>query len=61
MFNVAYRTLLVKFCGLKFYFVDFNGMFIFSNMVSENACALQSQEKYYFSKQNITSNILQIK
>ena len=56
MFNVAYRTLLIVF-----YFVDFNGMFIFSNMVSENACALQSQEKYYFSKQNITSNILQIK
>ena len=26
MFYVAYRTLLV-FCVLKFYFVDFNGMF----------------------------------
>ena len=24
-------------------------------MASENACALQNQEKYYFSKQNITS------
>ena len=33
-------------------------VYIFSNMVSENACALQSQEKYYFSKQNITSNVL---
>ena len=27
MFYVAYRTLLVMFCVLKFYFVDFNGMF----------------------------------
>ena len=26
-------------------------------MASENACALQSPEKYYFSKQNITSNV----
>ena len=25
----------------------------YPNMVSENACALQSREKYYFSKQNI--------
>ena len=54
MFYVAYRTLLVMFCVLKFYFVDFHGMFkpsyIFSNMASENA--LQSREKYYFSKQN---------
>ena len=25
---------------------------------SENACALQSWEKYYFSKQNISSNVL---
>ena len=24
-------------------------------MASENACALQNREKYYFSKQNITS------
>ena len=60
MFYFAYRTLLVMFCFLKFYFVDFYGMFrnvyIFSNMASENACALQSWEKYYFSKQNITSN-----
>ena len=24
-------------------------------MASENACALQSREKYYLSKQNITS------
>ena len=27
MFYVAYRTLLVMFCVLKHYFVDFNGMF----------------------------------
>ena len=27
MFYVAYRTLLVMFCVLKFYFVDFYGMF----------------------------------
>ena len=27
-------------------------------MASENACALQSREKYYFSKQNITSNVI---
>ena len=26
MFYVAYRTLLVMFCVLKFYFMDFNGM-----------------------------------
>ena len=26
-------------------------------MASENACALQSWEKYYFSKQNIASNV----
>ena len=25
---------------------------------SENACALQSLEKYYFSKQNISKNVL---
>ena len=58
MFYVAYRTLLVMFCVCKFYFVDFLwNVYIFSNMASENACAsLQSQEKYYFSKQNITSN-----
>ena len=28
-------------------------------MASENACALQSREKYYFSKQNITSNLIE--
>ena len=51
MFYVAYRTLLVMICVLKFYFVDFYGMFyIFSNMASENVCALQSREKYHFSK-----------
>ena len=52
MFYVAYRTLLVMFCIPKFYFVDFYGMlnYIFSNMVSENACALQNiifQNKYH--------------
>ena len=26
-FYVAYRTLLVMLCVLKFYYVDFNGMF----------------------------------
>ena len=30
MFYVAYRTLLVMFRVLKFYFVNFNGMFTFS-------------------------------
>ena len=28
-------------------------------MASENTCALQSPEKYYFSKENLTSNVLQ--
>ena len=53
----AYRTVLVMFCVRKFYFVDFYGMFTSSSafyMASENACALQSREKYYFSKQNKT-------
>ena len=62
---VAYRTLLVMFCVLKYYFVDFNGMFTSFQgcqiRQSENACALQSWEKYYFSKQNISSNVLQTK
>ena len=49
MFYVAYRTLLVMFYVLKFYFVDFLwNVYISSNMASENACALQSREKYYF-------------
>ena len=67
MFYVAYRTLLVMFCVLKYYFVDFNGMFTsfqgYQIQQSENACALQSWEKYYFSKQNISSrpNVLQTK
>ena len=30
MFYVVFRILLVMFCVLKFYFVDFNGMFTFS-------------------------------
>ena len=63
MFYVAYRTLLVMFCVIKFYFVDFYGMFTSSptwRLKIQNAyCALQSREKYYFSKQNITSNVLQ--
>ena len=44
------------FCVLKFYFVDFSGMFTSSPtyMVAENAYALQSWEKYYFLKQDIT-------
>ena len=65
MFYVAYRTLLVMFCVLKYYFVDFNGMFTSVQgcqiQQSENACALQSWEKHYFSKQNISSNVLQTK
>ena len=65
MFYVAYRTLLVMFCVLKYYFVDLNGMFTsFQDCQirqSENACALQSWEKYYFSKQNISSNVVQTK
>ena len=53
------------FCVLKYYFVDLNGMFTSFQgcqiQQSENACALQSWEKYYFSKQNISSNVLQTK
>ena len=60
---VAYRTLLVMFCVLKYYFVDFNGMFTSFQgcqiRQSENACALQSWEKYYFYY--ISSNVLQTK
>ena len=45
------------------YFVDFNGIFTsfqsFQIRQSENA--LQSWEKYYFSKQNTSSNVLQTK
>ena len=55
-----YVALLAMFCVLKFYFCGLLwNVYIFSNMASENACALQSQEKFYFSKQNITSNVLQ--
>ena len=65
MFSGAYRKLLVMFCVLKYYFVDFNGMFIsfqgYQIRQSENACALQSWEKYYLSKQNISSNVLHTK
>ena len=65
MFYFAYRTLLVMFCVLKHYFVDFNGMFTSFQgcqiQQPENACALQSWGKYYFSKQNIPSNVLQTK
>ena len=56
MFYVTYRTLLVMFCVLKIYFVDFYGMFT----SSPTWHLLQSWEKYYFSKQNITSNVLQM-
>ena len=64
MFYVVYKTLglllLIMFCVLKFYFVDIYGVFTSSptwrlTRASENACALQSREKHYFSKQNITS------
>ena len=65
MFYVAYTTLLVMFCVLKYYFVDFNGMFTSFHgcqiRQSENACALQNWEKCYFSKQNISRNVLQKK
>ena len=61
----AHRTLQVMFCVLKIYFVDLNGMFTFFQgcqiRQSENTCALQSSEKYYFSKQNITGNVVQTK
>ena len=44
MIYVAYKTLLVMFCVLKYYFVDFNGMFTSFQgcqiWQSENACAL---------------------
>ena len=57
--TVAYRTLLVMLCVLKFYFVDFYGMFTSSPIWRlKNACALQSREKCYYSKQNITSSVL---
>ena len=66
MFHFAYRTLLLMFCVLEYYFVNFNGMFTSFQgcqiRQSENACAMQSWEKYYyFSKQNISSNVLQTK
>ena len=57
MFYVAYTGNVlcsyILFCGLLW------NVYIFSNMASENACALQSREKCYFSKQNITSDVLQ--
>ena len=53
MFYIAYRTLLVMFCILKFYFVDLNGMLTFSNMASENACALQSWENIIFQNKTL--------
>ena len=53
------------FCVLKYYFVNLNGMFTSFQgcqiQQSENACAFQSWEKYCFSKQNISSNVLQTK
>ena len=58
IFYVAHRTLglLVMFCVLKFYFVDFYGMFTSSPTwrLKMHVQPLQSREKYYFSKQNIT-------
>ena len=39
MFYVAYRTLLVMFCVLKYYFVDFNGMF-----TSFQGCQIQQSK-----------------
>ena len=39
MFYVAYRTLLVMFCVLKFYFVDFYGMFTSSPTYTKKICA----------------------
>ena len=33
MFYVTYRTLLVMFCVLKYYFVDFKGIFSDSNNI----------------------------
>ena len=52
---------LVMFCVLKFYFVDFNGMFTSSptGRLKMHVAALQSRERNYFSKQNVTSNVLQ--
>ena len=46
---------VVMFCVLKFYFVDFYGMvsYIFSNMASENACALQSRENIIFQNKTL--------
>ena len=62
MFYVAYRTLLVMFCVLKYCFVDFNRMFTSFQgcqiRQSENACALKSWENMFFSKQNISSNVM---
>ena len=64
MFYVA-RILLVMFYVLKYYFVDLTGMFTSFQgcqiQQSENPCALQIWEKYYFSRQNISSNVLQTK
>ena len=52
MIYVGYRTLLVMFCVLKYYFVDFNGMFTSFQgcqiRQSENTCALQSWENIIF-------------
>ena len=48
MFYVAYRTLLVMFYVLKFYFVDFYGRFTSSPTWRLKMHALGSQEKNYF-------------
>ena len=66
MFYVAYRTFTGYVLSSWFFFFFFFlwtlwNVYIFSNMAGENACALKSREKDYFSKQNITSNVLQTK
>ena len=45
MFYVAYRTLLVMFCVLKFYFVDFYGMFTSSPTWRQKMHALRKVGK----------------
>ena len=61
MFYVAYRPLLVglMFCVLKYYFVDFNGMFTSFQgcQIRQGWCALQSWENIIF--QNKTFLVLQ--
>ena len=65
MFYVAYRTLLLMFCVLiyLFFFVDFYGMFTSSptwawRLKMHVLCEV-GKNIFFFSKQNITSNVLQ--